>query len=135
MLTEAQFDIVARQTRRRVGMVIPPEKLAATDARLNPLARREGFACAGELIATTQDRDDVAIWESIADALLNGDTIFFRDYWRPEASIAYQCRTEEGPVDYVPATPDLDPGYHTGLSLLAAIDVVERVGGAKPYLE
>lgn len=54
------------------------------------------------------------------------DAIFFADYWRPEASIAYQCLTPDGPIDYVPATPDLDPGYHTGLSLLAAIDVVER---------
>ena len=30
--------------------------------------------------------------------------------------------TADGPADFVPATPDLDPGYHTGLSLLAAID-------------
>ncbi|MGV8950751.1 MAG: hypothetical protein ACOH2M_06565 [Cypionkella sp.] len=51
---------------------------------------------------------------------------FFDSYWRPEASIAYQCRTEDGPIDYVPATPDLDPGYHTGLSLLAAIEMVDR---------
>jgi len=54
------------------------------------------------------------------------DEVFFRDYWRPSAGIAYQCLTEAGPVDYVPATPDLDPGYHTGLSLLAAIDMVTR---------
>ena len=38
---------------------------------------------------------------------------------------AYQARTMEGPVDYVPATPDLDPGYHTGLSLLAAIRAIQ----------
>ncbi|GLQ56548.1 hypothetical protein [Devosia nitrariae] len=67
----------------------------------------------------TRDQDVLAVWRQC-------DTIFFRDYWRPEASIAYQCLTESGPVDYVPATPDLDPGYHTGLSLLAAIDMIER---------
>jgi hypothetical protein len=55
------------------------------------------------------------------------DKAFFGNYWREEASIAYQCLTDAGPIDYVPATPDLDPGYHTGLSLLAAIDVIKRL--------
>ena len=54
------------------------------------------------------------------------DEVFFRDYWREGTGIAYQCLTDDGPIDYVPATPDLDPGYHTGLSLLAAIDMVGR---------
>lgn len=48
------------------------------------------------------------------------DAAFFRHYWRGALGFAYQGRTTDGPVDYVPATPDLDPGYHTGLSLLAA---------------
>ena len=62
----------------------------------------------------------------MAEIWKTADRIFFDTYWRPEASIAFQCLTDDGPVDYVPATPDLDPGYHTGLSLLAAIDVIER---------
>ena len=56
------------------------------------------------------------------------DRAFFERYWRPGAGIAYQCLTDDGPIDYVPATPDLDPGYHTALSLLAAIDMVGRTG-------
>jgi hypothetical protein len=48
------------------------------------------------------------------------DSAFFRNYWRDTLGFAFQGRTPDGPVDYVPATPDLDPGYHTGLSLLAA---------------
>lgn len=48
------------------------------------------------------------------------DAAFFRNYWRGSLGFAFQGRTPDGPVDYVPATPDLDPGYHTGLSLLAA---------------
>jgi len=55
------------------------------------------------------------------------DEVFFRDYWRAGTGIAYQCLTDDGPIDYVPATPDLDPGYHTGLSLLAAVHMVDRV--------
>jgi len=35
--------------------------------------------------------------------------------------------TRDGPVDFIPATPDLDPGYHTGLSLLAAITVADAL--------
>jgi hypothetical protein len=48
------------------------------------------------------------------------DAAFFGNYWRGGLGFAFQGRTPDGPVDYVPATPDLDPGYHTGLSLLAA---------------
>ncbi len=48
------------------------------------------------------------------------DAAFFRNYWRGALGFAFQGRNPDGPVDYVPATPDLDPGYHTGLSLLAA---------------
>ncbi len=53
---------------------------------------------------------------------------FFDTYWRGEPAYAYQAMTDDGPVDFVPATPDLDPGYHTGLSLLAAIEAAGRMG-------
>ncbi|MFD2647345.1 hypothetical protein ACFSX5_05980 [Devosia albogilva] len=56
---------------------------------------------------------------------------FFSWFWRGEPPLAYQTRTDEGPADFVPATPDLDPGYHTGLSLLAAIQVAERMGAGQ----
>ncbi len=50
---------------------------------------------------------------------------FFEHYWRGTPPIAYQTLTKEGPMDFVPATPDLDPGYHTGLSLLSAIHAAD----------
>lgn len=59
------------------------------------------------------------IWETAHQA-------FFTHFWRGDPAIAYQTLAAEGPVDFVPATPDLDPGYHTGLSLLAAIEVADR---------
>jgi hypothetical protein len=43
--------------------------------------------------------------------------------------------TAEGPIDYVPATPDLDPGYHTGLSLLAAIEVADALAAPETIQE
>lgn len=57
---------------------------------------------------------------------------FFRIYWRGEPAIAYQTMTDDGPIDFVPATPDLDPGYHTGLSLLAAINAAGRMAQTAP---
>ncbi|MGK0281566.1 MAG: hypothetical protein ACI82O_001097 [Patiriisocius sp.] len=55
------------------------------------------------------------------------DVAFFNNYWQASQHFAYQSRTVDGPVDFVPATPDLDPGYHTGLSMLAAIRAMDRM--------
>lgn len=55
------------------------------------------------------------------------DTAFWDNYLHPNAPIAYQNRDWAGPVDRVPATPDLDPLYHTALSLLGAIRVMDRL--------
>ena len=62
---------------------------------------------------------------SLINLWKKADEAFFDNYWQPNRSFAYQTRTMGGPVDYVPATPDLDPGYHTGLSLLAAIRALQ----------
>lgn len=59
------------------------------------------------------------VWSKAHDA-------FFASFWRTDPPVAYQAVTAQGPIDHVPATPDLDPGYHTGLSLLAAIEVADR---------
>lgn len=84
MLTEAQFALVARQAKRRIGLLLTPDKTAIVDARLTPLARREGCACAGELVQATQERSDDILWDAICDALIDANTIFFRDrmMWR-----------------------------------------------------
>jgi hypothetical protein len=70
--------------------------------------------------ARTRNDDVLAVWQAAHRA-------FFSLYWRADAGVAYQTRTVDGPVDYVPATPDLDPGYHTGLSLDAAAAVAEAL--------
>jgi hypothetical protein len=70
----------------------------------------------------TGSADSLAIWRRAHDA-------FFASYWRGDPPIAYQMMTADGPVDVVPATPDLDPGYHTGLSLLGAIEIIDRLTG------
>lgn len=76
----------------------------------------ETMRAAALLWARTRSDAALAIWQA-------ADAAFFTHYWLGDPPVAIQTRTTEGPVDYVPATPDLDPGYHTGLSLLAAQNV------------
>ncbi|EIM30530.1 AGE family epimerase/isomerase [Microvirga lotononidis] len=78
----------------------------------------ETIRSAALCFAITGDGDVLNIWKQ-------ADRAFFKHYWR--GSVAYQTLTMDGPVDFVPATPDLDPGYHTGLSLLSAIQVADRI--------
>lgn len=66
----------------------------------------------------------LAIWQA-------ADEAFFRYYWRTDPPIAHQMRDDSGPIARIPATPDLDPGYHTGLSLLGAIAAIDRMSRAK----
>lgn len=68
----------------------------------------------------TGNTDLLELWKQ-------ADAAFFNNYWQAPQHFAYQSRTVEGPVDFVPATPDLDPGYHTGLSLLAAIKAMDGI--------
>ena len=50
-------------------------------------------------------------------------------YVNPKVSLAgFQTRDAGGtPIDIIPATPDADPGYHTGLCLIDVIDVYQRM--------
>jgi hypothetical protein len=97
---------------------------AATGEVLNPLcpwwSLPETIRSAALCYARTGNAETLAVWKEAHDA-------FFGTYWRGDPAVAYQTMTADGPIDYVPATPDLDPGYHTGLSLLAAIETVDAL--------
>jgi chemotaxis protein methyltransferase CheR len=79
MLNEAEFAIIAREVKARSGAVLTPEIANAATLRLTPLARRESFATAPELIAAARIRPDGKLWNAIADALTQSETRFFRD--------------------------------------------------------
>ena len=78
----------------------------------------ETFRSAALCHAYSRSDATLRIWQQAHGA-------FFSRYWRGQPAIAYQTMDKSGPVDFVPATPDLDPGYHTGLSLLGAIDAFD----------
>jgi hypothetical protein len=79
----------------------------------------ETVRAAALLYRRTRDPAALAIWR-------RAHGLFFAHYWRGEPPLAFQTLTAEGPVDVVPATPDLDPGYHTGLSLLSSVRAMDR---------
>lgn len=80
----------------------------------------ETIRAAAEVYKLTGDDYAVEVFQKCADAFLN-------NYINKEVySMAYQTRDSQGnPVEVVPATPDADPGYHTGLSLIDAIRCAE----------
>lgn len=45
---------------------------------------------------------------------------------------AIQTRSKTGEIPVVPATADADPGYHTGLSLIDVLTVLEEDTGPLP---
>jgi len=62
------------------------------------------------------------------DILSDCANCFFDNYLNPDVySMAYQTRNADGKVvEVIPATPDADPGYHTGLSLIDAIRIMQN---------
>lgn len=53
---------------------------------------------------------------------------FIGHFVRPDLHLmAYQTRSASGaPIPVIPATADADPGYHTGLSIIDALDVIQE---------
>lgn len=78
----------------------------------------ETVRAAGLCHVRTRDEATMKVWRRAHEA-------FFANYWRGTPPIAYQTRDRTGAVDFVPATPDLDPGYHTGLSFLGGIEAID----------
>lgn len=79
MLTDAEFTVLAREVKARSGAVLSRDLSGAIVMRLQPLARREGYAGVGELIAAARARADNAIWNALAEQLAHTETRFFRD--------------------------------------------------------
>lgn len=98
------FDLVRRETIN-------------TDQPWWSLPETMRAAALSRVHAQTEAKDEM---EGILASCWNA----FRDhYLRPECGyFAVQCLDEQGKVSSaIPATPDLDPGYHTGLSLLSVL--------------
>lgn len=106
--------------------------LAVSISRRTPLSEympwwslAETIRAAALTYKRTRTPESLSVWQK-------ADHAFFKYFWREDPPIAYQTRTQVGPADYVPATPDLDPAYHTGLSLLSAIRSIDLKNANQP---
>lgn len=65
--------------------------------------------------------------ENLMQLWQRADAGFFDNYLQDKKGYAFQTRRLDGPFDFVPATPDLDPAYHTALSLLTAAETIDEL--------
>jgi chemotaxis protein methyltransferase CheR len=78
-ITETDFLYLAREVQSRTGLALSPDKAHAIEARIAPIARREGLLSVQELITTARARRDERLLDAIADSLASFETHFFRD--------------------------------------------------------
>jgi chemotaxis protein methyltransferase CheR len=78
-MTPDEVEVIRRVVQARSGMVVDPDKTYRLETQLAPLVRREGFADISELVQAIQDKRDPALMWSVAEALANNETSFFRD--------------------------------------------------------
>ncbi len=86
----------------------------------------ETMRSAAELLVLWPDHPDRAeILKIVADC----SNACVRNFINPNCHLmAYQTMSAQGrPVDVIPATPDADPGYHTGLSIIDFMACLRRL--------
>jgi hypothetical protein len=69
-----------------------------------------------------------------ADIAVRCSNAFFKHFVRADLHLmAYQTLDRHGrPINAIPATPDADPGYHTGLSVIDCLDSFDDLAGNCP---
>ena len=86
-----------------------------------PEAMRAALMAARITVTPEERRQCLEVYRACHNA-------FVKNYVRPDRHcLALQTRAADGsPVDAIPATPDADPGYHTGLCLIACLGELNR---------
>lgn len=77
-LSTADFDYVRDLVQRRSSIVLEPEKAYLVDARLQGLARREGFPTPEDLVSNLRTGPS-ALLQKVVEAMTTNETSFFRD--------------------------------------------------------
>jgi chemotaxis protein methyltransferase CheR len=78
-LDRADFDFVAALVKRRSGVEVSCDKDYFLVNRLAPLARKEGLGAVGDIVEVLRSRRDERLAAAVVDALIPGETAFFRD--------------------------------------------------------
>ena len=77
-LSDATFACFARLLKRRAGILLPPEKAYLLESRLAPVAKRAGMPDLNALAGAVA-RGDAGLAVEVVEAMLNNETLFFRD--------------------------------------------------------
>ena len=78
-MTPKLREFVASLCAVRAGLKVDPEKAYLIDSRLAPVARREGFGSAAELVHAVHDRADERLAWAMVEAMAPAQSGFFRD--------------------------------------------------------
>ncbi|KCZ51289.1 hypothetical protein HY2_11550 [Hyphomonas pacifica] len=79
LMQEEVFNELADLALKSSGQAIPKSKSYLIEARLAPIARREGFGSMADLVHCLKSRANPIFAAEIAAALVSKDTWFFRD--------------------------------------------------------
>jgi chemotaxis protein methyltransferase CheR len=78
-VTNADFTFVKKMLQDATGFVLDADKQYLMENRLAPLAFRLGHGSIATLIDTLRKRPSEALAQQLIEAMLNGETTFFRD--------------------------------------------------------
>jgi chemotaxis protein methyltransferase CheR len=73
------FDWLRRLLKERSGLTLTAEKQYLVESRLLPIARRNGLANLGELVAMLRLPGSAALAATVVEAMTTNETFFFRD--------------------------------------------------------
>lgn len=73
------FDYIRELVRRGSAIVLEATKEYLVEARLGPLARKEGLGSLAELVARLRAEQNGPLQRKVIDAMTTNETLFFRD--------------------------------------------------------
>ena len=78
-MTPEEFDYLRRLLKERSGLTLAAEKDYLLESRLTPVARRNGLAGLGEIVAQLRQPGNAALAIAVTEAMTTNETFFFRD--------------------------------------------------------
>lgn len=81
-MTSSDYELLRRLVGTRTGVRLEPDADTIAELRLRNLADKEGLAGPGDVLARLRDGAGEPFERRVVEALLNGETSFFRD-WAP----------------------------------------------------
>lgn len=78
-MNTSDFQMMATMLKEQSGLVITPEKAYLVENRLQPVARKWGFANLDQLVGALRTRPDGKLRKDVVDAMTTNESLFFRD--------------------------------------------------------